>query len=136
MIHPSLLFLDGHLETNPDNDFTDDPIHTILPYFPVLKAQDVRNSALASRSLATWPDQTQTHVMSPTSSTRSLLWTMTRCSSTIRTTISTTFSKTKNENTRQFDVLTVFESSVSHVSHEDFALWIERKESMQSRNRC
>ena len=93
MIHPSLLFLDGHLETNPDYDFTDDLIHTILPYFPVLKAQNMRHSAPASRSLATRPDQTQTQVMSPTSSTRSLLWTMTRCSSTIRTTISPTSRK-------------------------------------------
>ena len=43
MIHLSLLFSDGHFETNPDHDFTDKP--TILPYFPVLKAQDMRNSA-------------------------------------------------------------------------------------------
>ena len=61
MIDPSLLFLDGHFETNPDYDFTEDPIHTILPYFPVLKAQDMRHSAPASRSLATWSDQMQTH---------------------------------------------------------------------------
>ena len=46
------------------------------------------------------------------------------------------FSKTTNENTRQFDVPTVFESSVSHVSHDDFALQIESKESMQTGNRC
>ena len=31
-------------------------------------------------------------------------------------------SKTTNENTGQFGVLTVFESSVLHVSHDDFAL--------------
>ena len=87
MIHPSsLLFPHGHIETNPDYDFTDSDIHMILPYFPVLKAQDVRHSAPASRSLASWPDQMQTQVMSPRSSTRSLLWTMTRYSSTIRTT--------------------------------------------------
>ena len=49
MIHPSsLLFLDGHLETTPDYDFADDPIHMILPFFPVLKAQDTRHSAPAS----------------------------------------------------------------------------------------
>ena len=46
------------------------------------------------------------------------------------------FSKTTKENTRQFGVLTVFESSVSHVSHDDFALQIESKESTQSGNRC
>ena len=46
------------------------------------------------------------------------------------------FSKTTSENTRQFGVPTVFESSVSHVSHDDFALQIESRESMQSGNRC
>ena len=61
MIHLSLLFLHGHFESTPDYDFTDVPIHMILPYFPVLKAQDTRNSAPASRSLATWPSQMQTH---------------------------------------------------------------------------
>ena len=60
MSHPSLLFPHGHFETTPDYDFTDNPIHMILPYFPVLKAQDTRHSAPASRSLATWPDQMQT----------------------------------------------------------------------------
>ena len=61
MSHPSLLFPHGHFETAPDNDFTHDPVHTFLPYFPVLKAQDMRHSAHASRSLATWPCQMQTH---------------------------------------------------------------------------
>ena len=46
------------------------------------------------------------------------------------------FSKTTSENTGQFGVPTVFESSVSHVSHDDFALQIESRESMQSGNRC
>ena len=41
------------------------------------------------------------------------------------------FSKTTNENIRQFGVLTVFESSVLHVSHDNFALQVESKESMQ-----
>ena len=58
--HPSLLFSHGHFETIPDCDFTDDPVHMFLPYFPVLKAQDTRNSAHASRSLAIWPSQMQT----------------------------------------------------------------------------
>ena len=61
MSHPSLLFLDGHFETTPNYDLTDSDIHMILSYFPVLKAQDMRHSAPASRSLATWPDQMQTH---------------------------------------------------------------------------
>ena len=46
------------------------------------------------------------------------------------------FSKTTNETTRQFGVPTVFESSVLRVSHDDFALQIESKESMQSGIRC
>ena len=123
-------------ETNPDHNFTDDTIHMILPYFPVPKAQDMRHSAPASRSLASWPDQMQTPVISPKSSTRSLPWMKTRCSSTIWTTIFSDFSKTTNENKGLFSVLTVFESSVLNVSHDDFALQIESIESMQSGNRC
>ena len=45
------------------------------------------------------------------------------------------FSKNTHENKGLFGVLTMFESSVSHVSHYDFALQIESKESMQSGNR-
>ena len=45
------------------------------------------------------------------------------------------FSKTTNENIRQFGVHIMFEFSVSHVSHDDFALQTESKESMQSGNR-
>ena len=89
-----LLSLHGHFETTPDYDLTDTDIHKFLPYFPILKAQDMRHSALASRSLATWPYQMQTQVVSPESSTRSPPWMMTRCSSTIRTTISLTSRKT------------------------------------------
>ena len=75
MSHPSLLFLDGHFETIPDFD-----VHTFLPYLPVLKAQGMRISARAARIVAIWPSPLSTQVMSPKSSTRSLLWTMTRCS--------------------------------------------------------
>ena len=53
MFHPSLLFLHTHL----DITF----LSVFLPNFPVLKAQDMRNSAHASRRLATWPSQMQTH---------------------------------------------------------------------------
>ena len=131
----SLLFLHGHFETTPDCDFTDKPINMILPYFPVLKAQDTRNAAPASRSLATWPDQMQTQVMSPRSSTRSLLCMMTRYSSTIRTTTSPTSRKPR---TRTLDTL-VFPQCLNplfrSVSRDDFVLQIESKESMQSGNR-
>ena len=90
---PVLVFLDGHFETTPDYDLTDSNIHMFLPYFPVLKVKDMRHSAHASQSLATWPNQMQTQVMSPTSSTKLLPSMMTRCSSTIRTTISLTSRK-------------------------------------------
>ena len=93
MSHPSLLFLDGHFETTPDYDLTDDPVHTFLPYIRVLKAKDMRHSAHASRSLATWPSQMQTQVMSPKSSARILPWMMTWRSSTIRTRIPPTSRK-------------------------------------------
>ena len=53
MFYPSLLFLYIHFDISFQS--------TILPYFPVLKAQDTRHSARASRSLATWPSQMQTH---------------------------------------------------------------------------
>ena len=122
MSHPSLLFPHGDFETTPDYDLTDDPVHTFLPYSPVLKAQAMRNSAPASRSLATWPSQMQTQVMSPTSSTRSLPWTVTRCSSTIRTTISFWCSH-----------------SVWIFCFARYSWWFcssDSKASMQSRNRC
>ena len=40
------------------------------------------------------------------------------------------FSKNTHENIGLFGVLTMFESSVSQVSHDDFALQMESKESM------
>ena len=85
MFHPSSLFLYIHFNITFQS--------TILPYFPVLKAQDMRHSALASRSLTTWPNQMQTQVMNPRSSTISLLWTMTRYSLTIQTNIASLTSR-------------------------------------------
>ena len=54
---------------------------------PDPKARVKRTSVRAPRSLATWPRPVSTQVISPKSSTRSLLWTETRRPSTIRTTI-------------------------------------------------
>ena len=102
--HLSLLFPHGHFETTPDYDFTDDPVHMFLPYLLVLKAQDTRNSAPASRSLATWPSQMQTQVVSPTSSTRSLLWTVTRCSLTIQTSMKSLTSRKTHTRTKDYSV--------------------------------
>ena len=45
------------------------------------------------------------------------------------------FTKTTH-NTGLFGVLTMFESSVSHVSHDDIALQIESKESMHRETDC
>ena len=100
--HPSLLFLYIHFDITFQS--------TILPYFPVLKAQDTGNSAPASRSLATWPSQMQTQVMSPTSSTRILPWMMTRPSSTIPTTISPTSRKPRGRTLREGFVISAAES--------------------------
>ena len=46
------------------------------------------------------------------------------------------FSKNTHENTGLFDVLRMFESSVSHVSHDDFALQTDSKESMHRETDC
>ena len=46
------------------------------------------------------------------------------------------FSRTTRENTEQFGVPLVLETSVSHVSHGDFALQRESQESMPRENRC
>ena len=46
------------------------------------------------------------------------------------------FTSVEHENTGLFGVLTMFESSVSHVSHDDFALQIESKESMLRETDC
>ena len=138
MIHPSsLLFLDGHLETTPDYEFTDDPVHAFLPYLLVQKnaghaplrtciakfgyfaAKSDANTGYEPKKFDknTSVDDDTTLINDPDHNTSD-------------------FSKTTNENTRQFGVPTVFESSVSHVSHDDLALQIESKESMQSGNRC
>ena len=46
------------------------------------------------------------------------------------------FSKNTHENTGLFGGLIMFESSVSHVSHDDVALQIESKESMHRETDC
>ena len=116
----------------------DFPVHTFLPCLLVLKAQGICISARGREVWLSVPSPPSTQVMSPKSSTRSLLWTVTRCSLTIQTSMkSLTSRKTHtHKNTGLFDVLTMFESSVSHVSHDDFALQIECKESMHRETDC
>ena len=59
-----------------------------------------------TRSLALWPSPTSTQVMSPTSSTISLLWTATRCSLTITRTLDcSVFSQCWNPLFRTFLVM-------------------------------
>ena len=45
-------------------------------------------------------------------------------------------SRNTHENTGLFGVLKIFETSVSHVSHDNFALQIESKESMHRETDC
>ena len=90
-----------------------------------------------TRSLAIWPSPSSTQVLSPTSSARSILWTMTRCSLTIQISMkSLTSQKHTLENIGLFGVPTIFESSASHVSHDDFALQMESKEGMHRETDC
>ena len=126
MSHPSLLIPHGHFETTPDYDFTDDPVHTFLPYLPVPKAQDTRNSARAPRSLATWPNPVSTQVMIPKSSTRILPWMMTRRSSVIRTTISPTSRKSRTRTPAKSVFTQCLNPLFCTFPHDDFALQIER----------
>ena len=104
---------------------------------PDPKARVKRTSARAVGSLATWPIPRSPQVMSPTSSTRSLLWTMTRCSLTIQTSMkSLTSRKNTRESTGLFGVPRVFEASVSHVSHGGFWSSERKQRKHASGNRC
>ena len=85
MFHPSLQFLYIHFDITCLSIF--------LPFSPVLKAQGMRVSARAARSLAIWPSPPSTQVMSPKSSPISLLWTMTRYSLTIQTSMKSQTSR-------------------------------------------
>ena len=137
MFHPSLLllFLDGHFETIPTTTSLTLTSTTSCRTFPTKKR---RSSALRTRtsSLANWPSSFLPQVMSPKSSTRSLPWIMTRRSSTNQTTVSPTSRKPTNENSGQFGVSTVFESSVLHVAHWWFCSLERKQRKQQSRNRC
>ena len=93
-------------------------LHLPCRTVPDPQARVKRTSARAARSLATWPIPRTPHVVSPRSSTRSLLKTETRRPSTIRTAIvSPNSQKTTRESIGLFGAPTVFEASVSQVSH-------------------
>ena len=131
MIHLSLLFLSGHFETTPDYDVTDDPIHMILPYFPVLKAQ---GHAPLRTCIAKFDDLAKSDANTNYEPKKFDKITSVDDDTMLINDLDhnfSDFSKTTNENTSQFGVHTMFESSVLHVSHDDFALQMESKESMQ-----
>ena len=75
------------------------PLRSLRDHLPDPKARVKRTSARAPRSLATWPIPRTPQVMSPNSSTRLLLWTVTRRPSTIRTTITSLTSRTPHART-------------------------------------
>ena len=58
-----------------------------------------------TRSLATWPSPPSTQAMSRTSSTRSLLWTMTRCSLAIQTSLKSLTSRKTHARTLDCTVI-------------------------------
>ena len=116
MFHPSLLlsfllFLNGHFETTPDYDLTDFDVHDFLPNFPDVKAQVKRTphedelcGYLAKSALNTGyepkkfdkntsVDEDAMPINDPDHNFSD-------------------FSKATNENTSQFGVHTLFESSV------------------------
>ena len=124
MFHPSLLCLYIH--------FGITFLSTSLPNFPVLKAQDTRHSAHASylaKSYAnTGYEPTEFDKITSVQNDTMFINDPDHNISD--------FSKNTHENKGLFGVLTMFESSVSYVSNDDFALQKESKESMQSGNRC
>ena len=118
MFHPSLLFLRGHFETTPDYDFTDDPIHMILLYRPKsaghapLSTCMAKLGYLAQSDANTGCDPNEFDKITSVDDDTMLINDPNHNFSD--------FSKTTNKNIRQFGVLTVFESSVLHVSRDNF----------------
>ena len=132
---PCLLFPDGHFETTPDCDLTDFDVHDFLPNFPDLKAQVKRTphedelfGYLAKSALNTGYE--------PKSSTRSLPWMMTRCSSTIRTTIYPTSPAPRTRTLVNSVLVQCLNPLFCTFLIGDLVPQRESKESTQSGNRC
>ena len=128
-----------HLSQSPYDDSLslslDCPVRTLLPYLLVLKVHGMRHSA---RGREVWLSGQvrlntgyETKGFDKITSVDSDTMLINEPNHNF-----SDFSKTTNENTGQFGVPTVFESSVSHVSHDGFALQRESKENMQSGTRC
>ena len=121
MFHPSLLFFHTHFDITFLSIF--------LPNFPVLKAQDIEMFGYLAKSDAntgyepkqfdkiTFVDNDTMLIDDPDLDEIS------------------DFSKNTRDNTGMFGVPSMFETSVSHVSHGDFALQIEDKRKHASANR-
>ena len=121
MFHPSLLFFHTHFDITFLSIF--------LPNFPVLKAQDIEMFGYLAKSDAntgyepkqfdkiTFVDNDTMLIDDPDLDEIS------------------DFSKNTRDNTGMFGVPSMFETSVSHVSHGDFALEIEDKRKHASANR-
>ena len=124
--HVSLLFLHGHFETNPDTDLTDSDIH-MIPYFPVPKSAGhaqlrtciAKFGYLPKSDANTGYERKEFEKITFVENDAILINDPNHNFSD--------FSKTTNEDTRQFGVPTVFESSVSQRSHDVFALEVEAK---------
>ena len=104
---------------------------------PDPKARVKRTSAWVPRSLATWPIPTHsTGYMSPSSPTRPLLWTVTRCPSTIRTTIASLTSREPHARTLDCSVFPQCVKPLSRTAHGNFVLRREKPRNHASGNRC
>ena len=130
------LFLDGNFVTNPDNDLTDFDLHYFLPNFPDLKAQvkrtpheDEEFGFLAKSALNTGCDPKEFDKITSVDNDTMLI------DDPDLNEISD-FSKNTRESTGLFGVPTVFEASVSHVSHGDFCSSERKQRKHASGNRC
>ena len=123
MFHPpSLLFLHGHFETTF-------PSAPLLPYYAHLRASSEKFGYLAKSALDTGYEPNKFDRITSVGNDTMLI------DDPDLSEISD-FSKNTHQNKRLFDVLTMFESSVSNVSHDNFALQIESKESMHRETDC
>ena len=107
----------------------------VLAVFTCPKCAGDADLRTRTRSLAIWPSPPSTQVTSPRRSTRSIVDNDTMLIDDPDHNFPD-FSKNTNENKGLSGVPTVFESCVSHVSHDDAALQIESRESTQSGNCC
>ena len=115
------------------------PYRLWRPQLPAeLSRPESAGQAYSAQGRAVWlPGQVPSpQVMSPRSSTRSLLWTMTRRSSTIRTTVSPTSRKPRTRTLANSVFTQCWNPLFCTFLIGDFVPQRESKESMQSGNHC